>query len=283
MAPRLRSVPIVLASALLLSSCGAATAVPGEPGVGSGPAPSSTTNASAPADDDPAAEGPESEARTTTPPPSDPPLEAFPLTVGGPVPYPSIDAPGLSRTPDTPAATPAPGIPDPIRSTPIKRAETMEPPHGVETEMAWVPPHWSDPDTQERGWVGPAFVYAFELDTPGMRVEGYDEEFERNLQVSFSVNYVGDFSDIREGISLPAEDDPSLEQTVTEVAGYPAVLTVPTGGGAGLYRIEMALHGELIAVNSYGLVIDGEFYGLDAEQLTDMTAQYLETLYGEAL
>lgn len=279
---RLWPTPLVLATTLLLSACGAATAEPSEPDAGSGP-PSSTTPANAsPADDGSASRTPEDDSVPAAPAPDDAPREPFRLTVGGPVPDP-YDDPALSNTPNSPAATPDPDIPDPIRSTPLERSELMEPPPGLEADMTWVPTHWSDPDTQERGWVSPAFTYAFLVDAPATRVEEHEEEIDLDFLASFSVTYVGDVSDIRDGIAIYAEDDPTLEQSVIEVAGHPAVLTVPVGGGTGLYRIEMALHGELILVDNHALVVDGKFYGLDAEQLADMTAQYLEALYGNDL
>lgn len=279
---RLWPAPLVLAAVLLLSACGAATAEPSESDAGSGP-PSSTTPAdTSPADDGSASGAPDDDSVSAAPAPDDAPRESFPLTVGGPVPEPYAD-PALSNTPNSPAATPDPDIPDPIRRTPLERAELMEPPPGMEADMTWVPPHWSDPDTQERGWVGPTFTYAFLVDAPATPAEGHEGEFELDFYASFNVIYVGDASDIRDGISLYAEDDPTLEQSVIEVAGHPAVLTVPADGGTGLYRIEMALHGELISVENHALVVDGTFYGLDAEQLTDMAAQYLEALYGDDL
>lgn len=279
---RLWPVPLVLAAALLLSACGAATAEPSESDASSDP-PSSTTPAdTSPADNGPTSGAPDDDSVSAAPAPDDAPRELFPLTVGGPVPEPYAD-PALVNTPNSPAPTPDPDIPDPIRSTPLERAELMEPPPGLEADTTWVPPHWSDPDTQERGWVSPAFAYQFVVDAPTTPAEGYEEEFDLDFYASFSVTYVGDVSDIRDGISLYAKYDSTLEQSVIEVAGYPAVLTVPAGGGTGLYRIEMALHGELILVENHALVVDGTFYGLDAEQLADMAAQYLEVLYGEDL
>lgn len=277
---RLWPAPLVLATAILLSACGTTATEPSEPDASSGTPSSSPAADSAPPDES-AAEDP-SEGEPATPAPDDGPLQSFPLTVGGPVPDPYGD-PALSNTPGSPAATPDPDIPDPIRRTPLERAELMEPPPGLEAGTTWVPPHWSDPDTQKRGWVGPAFTYAFLVDAPATPAEGHEEEFDLDFYASFNVIYVGDFSDIRDGIALYAEGDPALEQSVIEVAGHPAVLTVPVGGGTGLYRIEMALHGELISVENHALVVDGTFYGLDAEQLADMAAQYLETLYGEDL
>lgn len=279
---RLWPAPLVLTAALLLSACGAATAEPSEPDVGSDPPSSTTPGNSSPADDGPTSGTPDDDSASAAPAPDHAPRELFPLTVGGPVPEPYAD-PALSNTPKSPAATPDPDIPDPIRSTPLERAELMEPPPGMEADTTWVPPHWSDPDTQERGWVSPAFAYQFVVDAPTTPAEGDEEEFELDFYASFSVTYVGDVSDIRDGISLYAEDDPTLEQSVIEVAGYPAVLTVPVGGGTGLYRIEMALHGELILVENHAHLVDGTFYGLDAEQLADMAAQYLEALYGDDL
>lgn len=277
---RLWPAPLVLATAILLSACGTTATEPSEPDASSGTPSSSPAADSAPPDES-AAEDP-SEGEPAAPAPDDAPRELFPLTVGGPVPEPYAD-PALSNTPNSPAATPDPDIPDPIRSTPLERAELMGPPPGLEADTTWVPPHWSDPDTQERGWVSPAFAYQFLIDAPTTPAEGYEEEFDLDFYASFSVTYVGDVSDIRDGISLYAEDDPTLQQSVIEVAGYPAVLTVPVGGGTGLYRIEMALHGELILVENHALVVDGTFYGLDAEQLADMAAQYLEALYGDDL
>lgn len=270
---------------LLVSACGSAAPEPSEP-ITSSATPSPSPAAAPQAPGEFAAEDP-SESEPAAPAPNDEPRQPFPLAVGGPVPVPSYDTPELSITPETPAASPEPGIPDPMRRTPLERAALMDPPPGVaaetSTDTSTELPHWGAQDTEERGWVGPAFTYAFMLDTPGMRVDGSDEEFDRNLYASFNVLYVGDVSDIRDGISLSAHDDPTFQQSVIDVAGYPAVLTVPADGEAGLHRIEMALHGELIVADNDVIELEGKVYGMNAEELTDMTEQYLETLYGEDL
>lgn len=272
---------VVLTAGLLLSACGTVATEPVEPGESSQSPSRSTASDSAPADE--SATEARSDDGSAGSPPEEGQSQAFPLTVGGPVPDPFGDAQGVGATPREAAPLPDPAIPDPIRRSPLERAELMNPPPGVAAVTPTPPPHWQVLDTQDRGWVGPAFTYAFLLDTPGMREEGYSQEFDRSLYAEFNVLYVGDLSDIRDGISLYAEDKSVYDQSVIDVAGYPAVLTVPADGGPGLYRIEMAIHGELIVADNDIVEVDGEYYGMNAEQLIDMTEQYLGVLYGDDL